>query len=154
MAISMNTGCEEYKYEKIDSIDNVQLKSEPEPVIFAITIDEWGRSSQDCDSWGLCNFDCCLFCCVDDDFNIVDCDSEEPVDNSGLIYCDPETSEGKLIIKLNPSYTEQEEAIINESIFYVDTNLENDDFIIHKGDYLFDENIGEYGGYNLYVTLK
>lgn len=110
-------------------------------VIFYASWDEWGRASRDCDGWGLCNFYSCWFC-------------EEPGQYSGKVEVDDITNEGFLYITLDPTESIQNDAILGESIFYVDEDIDNSIATIHRGEYDFDSTIGEYGGYKIDITVK
>lgn len=106
------------------------------------------------DGWGLCNYEDCWFCCIDENGQIIDCEGQQDVVKSAIITIDNETSEGTFVIKLNSAYDDQSYAITNESTFYIDDDLENEDFIIHRGNYLFNDGIGDEGGYVLDITKK
>lgn len=121
--------------------------------IYFATWSEWGRESSDCNGWGLCEYVDCWFCCYDENNIIVNCDTGEPVRKSGTIYVN-EAGEYYMLIELNPSFELQEEAIDNEKIFYIDEDIHGDNFVLHQGDYIFDEEVGEYGGYTIEVSKK
>ncbi|MCF8458827.1 MAG: hypothetical protein K9H62_23060 [Bacteroidales bacterium] len=136
-----------------DTSNFVHLKDQSFTVHYAAW-DEWGRTSKDCDGWGLCNYVSCWFCCIDENNNIVDCDSFQDIVKSAIITIDTQTNEGTFIIKLNSFYEVQRDAINNESIFYIDDDIENEDFILHSGNYQFNDEIGDEGGYILDITKK
>jgi hypothetical protein len=133
------------------------LKNSPDPNIsghvFLADWDEWGRASKDCGGWGLCNLRSCTFCCVDENTGkIVDCPSKEAKANVGSISMNNETGIGKLIIKLNPNYVDQLEAIQQEKVLYIDNNISiNDDFTAIAGEYVYNGEIGTDGGYSVVV---
>jgi hypothetical protein len=132
---------------------NRVLKAKEKHIYYAAW-DEWGRTSRDCAGNGLCNFRDCWFCCTENDV-IVDCDSRQSrAGEYATIMIDADTKKGDFIIELNPNIVEQEAAISNQSIFYIDEDLETDDFILHQGQYPFDSQIGTYGGYRLDITQK
>jgi hypothetical protein len=110
-------------------------------VIFDAAWDGWGRTSRNCDGWGLCNFQSCWNC--------------EPFGKySGTIEVDDVTKEGYLYVSLDPSEEIQNKAIQNKEIFYVDKDLEDKNATVHKGEYKFDSSIGKNGGYKISVTAK
>lgn len=134
------------------------LKSLPPGVsgkIYYATWDEWGRAAKKCKGWGLCNFVDCWFCCVNDDTGeIVDCETGLPIVNSGTIYIDEETGDGNMIIELNPKDYDQYVAILKKSTFFIDKDIYSDKFILKKGEYIFNERIGKFGGYNINVCIN
>ncbi|PYE78632.1 hypothetical protein DFQ11_1255 [Winogradskyella epiphytica] len=147
--------------EAIQNVDNQEtnivseINAKSGPVKFKVyfaTWDEWGRSSKDCKGWGLCNYTSCWFCCIDENEDIVDCNTSQSVDNSGTITINPITNLGHLVIELNPSVTIQNDAIVNQKTFYIDNDIITTDAIVHKGDYSFDSSIGLFGGYSIDVT--
>lgn len=99
--------------------------------------------------WGLCNFVSCWFCCSNDKDEIVDCKDDKKVENSGKVVIDESSKEGWMIIELDPSFPPQAKAIDSSLTLYVDRDLESENFIIRQGAYLFDMEIGSYGGYRL-----
>jgi len=115
------------------------------------TWDEWGRAKKNCKGWGLCNYNGCWFCCTDGGV-IVDCDSTTKVQNSATIIIDKETNQGFFIIELDPLIEIQNDAIINEKIFYIDEDIIEGNTILHKGEYNFDIQVGKHGGYRLNIT--
>ncbi len=97
---------------------------------------------------GLCNFQDCWFCCTDDFENIVNCDDNlQQVNNVGKISIDDITNDGDMYIELNPAISEQEKAIEDQLTLYVDDDIENENFIIGKGEYEFNPEVGPNGGY-------
>ncbi len=133
--------------------DNLARSGDPtsfHPVL--ITWTEWGRTSKDCDGNGLCNFQVvCWWCCTDANGNVVPCRSQSTSVNSaiGRIYND--TNSGYLTIKLDPTDSYHLSLISNRESLYIDEDLENSNLVLIEGEYLFDENIGEYGGYEISV---
>lgn len=149
---------------KTDFDDNQNLKglnddlneitSDPEPPKFHIYFadwSEWGRTSKDCKKFGLCDFVDCWACCEQGGV-IVDCPTAERIPNSGTITIDLQTNIGYLVIELDPLYSDQADAILNQKTLYVDEDIVKSNAILHSGEYLFDPTIGEYGGYSLDVT--
>lgn len=110
-------------------------------VIFYASWDEWGRSSKNCAGWGLCNFYSCWFC-------------EPKGKYSGKVEVDDVTKDGTLFIELNPTESIQNTAITEQSPFYIDNDIINENAILHKGEYQFDNTIGEYGGYKVNITMQ
>lgn len=101
---------------------------------------EWGRTSKECQGFGLCHFTVCLFC--------------EPKGNSSKIEINNETNEEIMYIELKQDGSKQSEAITDREILYVDEDMMSENVILHKGAYIFDSSIGDYGGYRVNVTLK
>ena len=104
--------------------------------------DDWGRTSRNCAGWGLCHYTDCWFCDVNDKHH------------RGKVVFDEETRDGFLIIELDPTDDIQYVAIKEQKIFYVDDDIDNPNSILHKGEYEFDKEIGEFGGYKLDITVK
>lgn len=117
--------------------------------LFYATWDEWGRTSRDCKGFGLCNFTSCTFCCTDAYDNIVDCIENNRIANSGIIKIFDNTKLGFMIIKLNPTDSTHDNAIRNRKTLYIDSDLRNENLILLSGEYIFDNSIGEYGGYKI-----
>ncbi|MFC6269599.1 hypothetical protein [Frigoriflavimonas asaccharolytica] len=110
-------------------------------VIFQASWDEWGRTSKQCNGWGLCNFHSCWFC-------------ESTGKYSGKVEVDSVTKEGYLFVVLDPNDLVQNDAIIGNSVFYVDNDIDNSIATLHQGAYNFDSSIGEFGGYKIAITVK
>lgn len=110
--------------------------------------DEWGRSNLGCNGWGLCNFVDCWFCCTENDV-IVNCNNGIAVNNSGIVEIDVDSGVGFLTIELNPNFDEQNNAILNSSILYIDDDIIGEKVTLLKGEYHFSTEIGEYGGYRV-----
>ncbi|MEZ4839227.1 hypothetical protein [Flavobacterium sp.] len=116
-------------------------------VIFA-DWSEWGRTSRDCDGWGLCNFRSCTFCCTDSNGVIVSCnENQNRISRSGKIVLYEDNEEGFLEINLDVVFPDEKNAIDNKLILYIDQDLVNDGVKLHKGEYEFNLNVGRYGGY-------
>jgi len=121
--------------------------------IYYSTWDEWGRKKKDCKGWGLCNYTDCWFCCIDDySDQVVDCENSQRIENVGIVTIDTETDTGHMVIELDPSISIQNDAIVNQKILYIDYDIVTDNSVVHADDYLFDPNVGSYGGYILNVT--
>jgi hypothetical protein len=118
-----------------------------------ITWASFGRELLACLGFGLCHFDACFNCCTENG-NIVECPTSIPQMRAGIIRIEDGQSEGILTIKLNPNDPEQENAINNTLTLYVDEDIDNDGYIIHEGQYSYDPNVGNDGGYILNVTEK
>jgi hypothetical protein len=129
-----------------------QSTSVSHPKIVYATWDGWGRISQECDGWDLCNFDICALCCVDDLGNIIDCENETEKLRAAEIITDSSTGIGVMVIKLKTSDTEQNNAINNTLTLSIDADIISDGYRIQAGQYGFDPNIGDHGGYELPVT--
>ena len=55
---------------------------------------------------------------------------------------------------MNPIELIQKEAIEGKFIFNVDSDIEKEYTILKRGQYIFDQSIGEFGGYKLNIILK
>jgi hypothetical protein len=131
---------------------NYNTFTKAEPVKFHLIYvnwDSWGRTSRDCRGFGLCNYSSCTFCCTDANDNVVDCNSYGRIANSGIVTIFDETKQGYLIIKLSPADEYHLSVINNKEILYIDNDLTNEKLVLLKGEYLFDTNIGDYGGYKI-----
>ena len=122
--------------------------------IFFAEWDEWGRSSRNCAGWGLCNYRDCWFCCTDERDNIVSCNDNVRIVNSGKALIDSDTNEGFLYIKLDPDVAEQADAITDQLILYIDDDIVGENFTARKGEYLFNSEIGSFGGYMIPVVKR
>jgi hypothetical protein len=91
---------------------------------------------------------------VDGNDEIIDCEDDSAIRNGGTISFDDSTNVAELVIKLNPNYSDQLDAINNQYTLYVDENLESDSFIVSEGAYLYDSQVGTYGGYTVELTKK
>lgn len=114
---------------------------------------KWGRTSKKCTGFGLCNFRSCTFCCTQEGV-VVSCNDKKKVPNSGIISIDKETNLGFLIIKLDNTVAEQNEAIKTDATLYIDTDLTSETITLAKGEYKFDKTIGKSGGYTIPASLK
>ena len=112
---------------------------------------EWGRKSATpaFSGMGLCNYSGCWFCCINEEGVQVKCDTGYPTSTSttGVVYIDPSTNNGFLIVQMNPDVTEENDAIQGQDQFYVDEDLESGGIIVKAGVYDFDLSIGDHGGY-------
>lgn len=133
---------------------SIKKKTRVQYNVYYANWDGWGRISRNCHGWGLCNFQDCWFCCTDNAGNIIDCPKEELIANGGTIYIPVESNEGFMEIKLNPDYSEQQDAITNELTLYLDNDIIGENFILRQGEYEFTSTIGQYGGYSILVTKK
>lgn len=112
--------------------------------------DEWGRASQDCNGWGLCNAD--WFPPCDDQQQA---QQFEESNNFGVIV-EEDLSNSKHYIEL---YLDQPTNLPLESLLlYVDVTIGLNTFeyyghnhTIEEGIYNFDVNLGNYGGYKIYL---
>lgn len=144
---------DENKQDKITVKKQLRGTKETQGHIFYATWDGWGHG-EDCSGWGLCQFISCLFCCTDENGDIVDCDSGVPIYNSGTIDINSNSSEGFMTINLNPNDSAQNVAINNQKPLYIDSDLQDSHFTLHKGTYQFNSEIGNHGGYSVNVTKK
>jgi hypothetical protein len=105
------------------------------------------RPKTDCTSgFGMCNVVSCVFCCVVNGV-IVDCDDDPDarISNAGAIT--EANSVYVLTFELNPDTPQHQDAIVNQSIFYVDHDFLVDGYVIKEGEYDYDATIGLHGGY-------
>jgi hypothetical protein len=120
-------------------------------VILHVEFESFGRTSQDCSGFGLCQFVICLNCCVDANGQVVDCPTSTPKIRAGTIMIPENSYLGTLTVQLNPNDSIQSEAIINQSILYVDSDIVGDSVTIKAGGYSYSPSIGQFGGYMLDV---
>lgn len=122
--------------------------------IYHASWSEWGRTSQNCKSWGLCNYTDCWFCCINDETGqIVDCNTGNPIKNYGTIYYDDNIGIGKMLIEMNPEYADHQIAITGKLTLYIDNDIYGDKFILLKGEYSLNTEIGKFGGYVINVSI-
>lgn len=142
--------------EKNTTNDGYSAKREKEKRfhIFYADWDQWGRTSRNCKGFGLCNFTSCWFCCTDEMDNIVPCGEQDEVltPNAHRIKIDDDTKTGFLYIELDINDPVQRAAIHDGSLFYVDEDLTDENFKVHKGIYSIDKSVGSHGGYKIPVT--
>lgn len=115
--------------------------------------DGWGRTSRNCDGFGLCHYSDCWFCCTENEV-VVNCNDKKRIPNAGEITIFDETKTGYLTIKLDPTDSIHLDAINNAKILYIDENISSEKTILHKGEYLFDASIGKHGGYKISASEK
>lgn len=114
--------------------------------IIYVTWEEFGRTSRSCAGIGLCEALGCAFCCVDNG-TIVDCPTNKSREKSGIVKINMDTNRGFLFIPLNPIFEEENDLINNRPNFFIDEAITVSDIIIHEGEYLFDSEVGNHGGY-------
>lgn len=112
--------------------------------LFYATWDEWGRASKNCKGWGLCNFDSCWSCDIND----------RPGGHRGKVFYNDETGEGTLTIALDFTEEIQAEAIKWQLPFTIDEDIVRDKVTLRKGIYLFEPKVGEHGGYLIDVQVE
>jgi hypothetical protein len=133
--------------------DNLKTAPGVSGYVYYVTYEEWGRAARDCNGWGLCEFSDCWFCCADDETGeIVDCETGQLINNASTVYIDEKTGTGYMFIKLDPDFSQQKEAINNQLPFYIDEDIVGEKFTLLKGEYLFNAEIGYYGGYTISVS--
>ncbi|MCJ7934712.1 MAG: hypothetical protein MUW56_14065 [Chryseobacterium sp.] len=120
--------------------EKVKTNSTAKLSIFQASWDEWGRASKSCAGWGLCNFQSCWFCKLGK--------------YTGKVEVDEFTMEGFLYVALDPTDATQAQAIKTQETFFVDQDINNSNAVVYKGEYKFDASIGNYGGYQIPVTVK
>lgn len=121
--------------------------------IFYIAWDP-GRQRHGCEGFGMCNVEACGFCCTLHG-EIVPCDNNNSNNQSmssvGTVEIDAAMGIGILTYKLNPNIYIENTAINNRGVFYIDNDIIMDDIIILAGNYQYDLNVGNYGGYTIDV---
>lgn len=120
--------------------------------IIYVAWDGNGRTRHNCTGFGMCNVVACVLCCTENGV-IVPCEdgNSQTIHDIGEIV---EVSGDKyFIFKLNPEDNQHAEAINNQSILYVDSDLTvtNTVYTLEQGAYSYDANIGEHGGYTVPV---
>lgn len=147
--------CSESNEMKSDTNANFKSKTlststektnDKEFYIYFIDWDQWGRTSRNCDGFGLCHFRDCWFCCLENDF-IVNCNEGNKIDNAGELKIYKNSKKGFLTIKLNPQNKEHLKAITNREVLYIDENISNSKTTLIKGAYNFNPTVGKHGGY-------
>jgi hypothetical protein len=128
-------------------------KADTTKVLFRAIWSEFGRTSRNCDGWGLCNLQSCWFCCWSNDV-IVDCPSNQRFANAGTVELDKVTGEGTLTIELVPWDESHVEAIRSQPVMFIDEDIITEDFVVYAGEYLYNKTVGEYGGYIMRATAK
>lgn len=142
------------KQTNLGGESNMRQPQELTPRFFNVAWDEWGRASNDCDGWGLCNFSACFGCCFDEWDRQVDCETGQVLRMGGEIAIDTTTNLGYMTIKLDTSYDVQKDAIDNQWNFYIDEDIIEDDITLIKGVYPYDSGIGPNGGYEINASNK
>ncbi|GAB5558201.1 MAG: hypothetical protein SchgKO_24140 [Schleiferiaceae bacterium] len=124
--------------------------------IYHATWSEWGRTSRNCESWGLCDFSDCWFCCFDDWGNRVECESSQSIPNSkvGVVTVNTLTGIGEMIVKLDPTKSDEYQAITSAESLIIDQNLQGSNYTLVAGTYSFNPNIGMSGGYVVSVIIE
>lgn len=117
--------------------------------IFYVAWERNGRTKYNCDKFGMCNVVACAFCCTENG-EIVPCDhtsNSQKIYNTGTVSIDVVTGTGELTYKLNPNDAQQNDAIINQKTYYIDQDFYVENVKVLEGEYLYDANVGEHGGY-------
>lgn len=130
---------EENTETAIDTNSFVERRGDVKFYLVYVDWSEWGRTSRDCAGWGLCNFNSCTFCCIDENTgNIVSCNQQNRFPRSCKIVLYEDNIGGYLEIRLDKSLQEENNAIINKLTLFIDNDIINDGIKLHKGEYKFD----------------
>ncbi len=84
----------------------------------------------------------------------MDCNNKNRVSNAGEITIFDDTKTGFLTIKLDPSDAEHLAAINKQEVLYIDEDISSTLTTLHKGEYRFDQSVGDYGGYIVTASEK
>lgn len=116
---------------------------------------KWGRTSKDCTGFGLCEAEICWFCCFDANHNRVPCseNDEYSARKSFKAEINLDTKLGTLLIPMSHDTAEEINAINEHSIFYIDEDIIQPEFKIHKGEYIFESTVGDFGGYKVNISI-
>lgn len=109
-------------------------------VIYWGSYKEWGHGEH-CRGWGLCQYQDCWFCDVDDRYK-------------AQVIFDDKTRQGEMQIALDPADALQKKAIDGKLVFTVSETIENPNSTLFKGNYAFDKTVGQHGGYRLKIYVK
>jgi len=116
--------------------------------------DEWGRKKKDCRGWGLCNAK--WFYCEDENGNTVPCGNENRSTNGhySLLEFDNAINSYYIDILLDAPSPLPDESLtlkIDESFVVNTLPAIGKDLTFNEGDYLFDRNMGDFGGIRIYL---
>lgn len=111
-------------------------------VIYYAEWESFGRTSRQCDGFGLCYFWDCWFCEVN------------MARRQATVEFDDETMRGYLILPLDANRFEDIYAIQNKETLYVDSDIDNPNSVLHAGAYSYDPTVGVSGGYKITITIK
>jgi hypothetical protein len=123
-------------------------------IIVRVSWSEWGRTSRNCDGWGLCNATVEWF--------------PEPEEKSTIIsdynYSFPinyNETKGSFYVEILLDAPVPSDIPINDYPIKVEEEISlnskeslNEDLKINIGDYYFDETLGEYGGFIIYLEKR
>lgn len=118
-----------------------------------VSWDEWGRASRECDGWGLCYAN--WFYCTDDTTHEqVPCSGKNGNGYSAPIEYDDITNQYSFDILLGEVPTIDSELLVLkvENNIELNTSLSSEigkDLTIPIGNYHYDSEIGEFGGYRI-----
>lgn len=118
-----------------------------------VSWDEWGRKRKNCAGWGLCNAE--WFHCTDAEGNPVDCFKFPPNGYETFLQVDDLTSQYYIEILLaeETDIPKEELALnIDEDIVLNISSAIGTDLKFNSGVYLFDSNLGDYGGFKIYLS--
>ena len=112
-----------------------QLAKSPRKRLYCAAWSEWGRKSQKCGSWGLCNFSDCWFCSCDQ------------VNMKALVIFDDSLNRFNMTIELTQEDSKEVTAIANRLPLAIDADILSENLIVKAGSYPFDYKVGSFGGY-------
>lgn len=144
-------GCQKESPSKLAIGPDVTLQPRAGIKIYTACWEEWGRTSQNCEGWGLCEFEDCWFwqdpCCGEEAY-------------SGVIDFDDDEEKYFLTIKLANRDFLEIGAALSELPLYIDEDIieealdEDWSYLkIEAGVYPYLPNIGSNGGYRIPIII-
>ena len=120
------------------------------PILIIVVWDEWGRASKQCKGWGLCNADW---------FPQFDRSSKKSTStNGGATLLEFDDSLNKYYIDILLAVTPPAEIPTDALTIKIDENFElevedaiSQNLTFNQGDYGYDNSLGEFGGYRIYL---
>ncbi len=116
---------------------------------------ENGWKAPDCNKFGICKPDHCWFCCFENGVQVPCPESNNLIAyNSGEVSIDAETGRGSMNFYLHPSDPKHQQMIENHEVCRVVQNHDLGEYELLAGDYEFNPELGEHGGYVILARLK
>lgn len=156
IAFFFSWGCVKHNQVEIPNANsNSVFPVEDRWTIYSACWEEWGRASNNCNGWGLCNFEDCW------GWQTPCCGSSSLV-HTGTIAYDVTTDMYMMTIMLNNTNTQEASAISAQTPLYIDEDIIDYDpadqtwnsIKIEAGAYPFLPGIGNYGGYKIPVIFN
>ncbi|MBN2663593.1 MAG: hypothetical protein JXR68_08075 [Bacteroidales bacterium] len=148
VAIDENTIAERLNFKETPIIPQEKV------IIVRISWDEWGHASNDCNGWGLCNATVEWFPEAD----------EKTINESNYNYSFPvdyDNANNQFYAEILLDEPVPEDIQLQDYPIKVDEEISlnskealNDDLKIAIDNYYFDETLGEFGGFRIYLEKK